>query len=322
VYGTLQVSLETPGVEPEFAEVVEYFKDYTRNQFNLAYGTARLACRRKNETPMESALVASYPALKAIMDEGWLAQSCVFKAEGDLHVNWEDLKEDTRQLRGVIWDAPSKRYATTTLTEQLFTGQGLNRSILLVGGAGLNKTAMLHTLSRLMCRQMGKESYVIITSLDYAGVLTQRGALDQAACVAFDDVELVSRNSEPLSVDDQKHLFETRDASMYKARYCDAKFAPLTKKFFAANIDVSTRQSTQGNSFDAQLPWIRMMVAQEVPGVASLDEHSQACARRVAVFHVTEPLLNRDHSGTFRESDDQIMQERLENYERYLASRR
>ena len=153
------------------------------------------------------------------------------------------------------------------------------------------------------------------------GILWKKGETSRAGAYGFDDCALVSRNNEPLNIEDKKNLFLVRGGSGYGARYCAAAFMPLVAKIFACNFDW-TDEIHEPSSMASEYRWLKVAANGDAAGMTALhlNVHEKAIARKVIVFGIKDDefLFTDAQQAKFKRTSSDINAERNERYASFL----
>ena len=74
-------------------------------------------------------------------------------------------------------------------------------------------------MANRQCVASGQSIYGHVQDLDQYGSLTLTGCTSKMGAYIFDDCDLVLKGSEPMTLNNQKALAQTDNASSYPARY-------------------------------------------------------------------------------------------------------
>ena len=109
--------------------------------------------------------------------------------------------------------------------------------------ANAGKTSVSQIMANRQCVASGQSTYGHVQDLDQYGSLTLTGCTSKMGAYIFDDCDLVLKGSEPMTLNNQKALAQTDNASSYPARYRSASFTAMTPKYLIGNLQLQKTDS-------------------------------------------------------------------------------
>ena len=112
----------------------------------------------------------------------------------------------------------------------------------------------------------------------------------------FDDCDLVLKGSEPMTLNNQKALAQTDNASSYPARYRSASFSAMTPKYLIGNLQLQKTDSRHEFVYHVspqQLlhvwgAWLIKLLNDEVARLRAQSPDLKAVMRRISVAYTEE----------------------------------
>jgi hypothetical protein len=268
-------------------------------------------------------MVVLQTKLDKYLEASWRAGQSITYVNKDTAL-FEILPATLKDKVGYYPHALTKTLVPITLRDAMFGPTCQDHSIVLAGGSGVGKTAAMKTLLATQTVRAGKSFYTKVSKLDDYGMLARQGHTSESGAYGFDDCGLVSRNDQPLDVEDKKNLFVVRESSGYGARYETAKFMPLVSKIFACNFDWHARNQEE-HTFAGELKWLKPLAQGNLedflhPGGVELSNHDWGAARKCIVFacHDQESLFSEDQQQAFAQSRKDVMDECNARYQLFL----
>jgi hypothetical protein len=285
--------------------------------------------KNKKGSKLEKALQTSRPYLNTFLSNIWAASGSVCRVtESDLgrETEMKDLPRSHLELRCSYWCDITRTIKQGPSLED-FSKDAIwtRRSAVFAGPAGVGKTTIIHALSRKHTVSAGGEMYVVMPELDTAGALTTKGLLAKAKVYAADDFDLVSRNSQPLAVNEVKQLFDVPKASGYACRYRNSAFEPGVMKLFGIQYDAARMEADtldrhlDSDSVIHRCPWIHWIVQGKIGLINAAEANVQAQARRVCVWHITESIATEQLVSRWSAQSAEDMERHISNWRRISA---
>jgi energy-coupling factor transporter ATP-binding protein EcfA2 len=273
--------------------------------------------KNKLASSFERAIHIYKKYLDTFLSQIWSATGSVHRVtEGDLGTGAETelwmLPQSHLKQRCSYWcDITQTILQGPSLKDFPMSPLKRRRSAVFAGPSGKGKTTIIHALSRIHTVVSEGEFYVVMPELDSAGALTTKGLLAKAKVYAADDFNLTSRNGIPLTINEVKQLFEVARPSGYGCRYRDAAFEPRIMKLFGIQYDVAKMEKDiqddrlVTNSVIHRCPWIHWIIQGRVDLLNAADADTQAMARRVVVWHITENIVNESLTKRWKVADEE-----------------
>ena len=171
------------------------------------------------------------------------------------------------------------------------------RSCHLFGESGSGKSTLLDAIARYLTVARKAPFYLKSSSLDTYGALTIKGKPAEAGCYTFDEYSLVSRNNNPLDVNEIKQLYTVDKDSSWGCRFRAASLVQKRAKVFASQYDPNPDAVTPvGDLYTPiqRLEFVRDILNKNAEPINKLSSDMKAIARRMVCFHVVPNQATQD----------------------------
>ena len=302
--GTLLVTdvphTDRVGLAPEFnmKQLHEYFSAFTREQFNLFVGDAKLRRTAMYETSLDKAVLTVHPELKSYVSDMNEATSTIQKVEGDAHeYEFKDFLPSAYSLKGSFWDNVTNTIGEQSLDDWLSKDTRHNylaTTLIMVGVSGVGKSELANVMARELSRKHGFTKFVSCKLLDSIGRLTLAGHTDHVGAFHFTDFELRTKlDRTPLSQEEVKGLLGPTEAGGFECRYHPAILPKYRPRIWTVNSGGDKNKVDFEDWFRKQqhTEALQALCRKDGDWLLKANAHDQAVARRAFIVHVTDLLF-------------------------------
>ena len=289
------------GLAPEYhmKQLHEHFSAFTREQFNIFVGDAKLRKTSKHETSLDRAVLTVQAELRVYVHDMNEATGTLQKVDGDAHAyEFKDFLPSAYALKGSYWDNAANEIREQSVEDWLSKDtmyNYLHTTLIMVGASGVGKSEFATVIARELSRRHGFVKFCSSKLLDSIGRLTLAGHTDHVGAFHFTDFDLRTKLEKlPLSKEEVKGLLGPTEAGGFECRYHPAilpKYRPriwtLNSGGDVNNIDFEDWFKRQQNTEPLQA-----LSSKDGNWLLEANAHDRAVARRAFIVHVTDRLFD------------------------------
>ena len=277
-------------------DATEHVKGLTPDQWLELKAENKRLVKLETATEFQALLHLWAGELKEFLQHVWNANATTHSvterpARGQ---RWKDIPPEFRSLRCRTFIDDEIR--CVSVEDHQCTDQCLKTSLLLLGPANAGKTSVSQIMANRQCVASGQTVYGHVQDLDQYGSLTLTGCTSKMGAYIFDDCDLVLKGSEPMTLNNQKALAQTDNASSYPARYRSASFTAMTPKYLIGNLQLQKIDSRHEFVYHVSPQhllhvwgaWLIHLLNDEVAPLRAQSPDLKAVTRRISVAHTEE----------------------------------
>ena len=287
------------GLAPEYTmeQLYAYFQNYTRDQFNLFIGNAKLHKAAKSDTSLDRVVLTVQSELRTYVHEMNEAVGSLQKVDDAVQqYEFKDFLPDAYSLEGFLWD-DAVGIHEQSIDDWLSKNTAYNylhTTLILVGASGVGKSEFANVIARELSRRHGFSKFCSSKLLDSLGRLTLSGQIEAVGAFHFSDFELRTKlDRSPLSAEHVKGLLGPTESGGFDCRYHSAVMPKYRPRIWTLNSGGTSDAVDFEDWFKKQLNTEALEALSNRDGawLSTASAHDKAIARRAFIVHVTDPLF-------------------------------